>query len=343
MTKNATLRRSGLSILTAALALASWPGIEGPRDQGIGGTGVVGIVTAFGSVFVNGLEIVIDPSRSAPSDLGGEQALQIGQVVRVVATGQGRNLIAQRIAIEHAVIGPVEAIDTGAARATVLGQSVDFSKLWDASPIIVGRWVAVSGFRDDAGVIHASLVEEAPEGPFAVSAPGYLLPSFAHAGKGEATNTLRGQIAKGAPIVTSLSAPAAFPAAMKLARLSLEGYFSLKPGQRFSQGGSTRAHVGALGANAGAVPPKLVVVSVAVGPNGAATVSAVVDAASAGSDPASAAPAPASGGKSAPPVPTPAPIPPATAPPTPHPTATPQAQGTPNPRSTDRRWNFPLK
>ena len=343
MTKIATVRRSGLSLLIAALTLASWPGIEGPRDQGIGGTGVVGIVTAFGSVFVNGLEIAIDPSRSAPSDLGGEQTLKIGQVVRVVATGQGRNLVARRFAIEHAVIGPVEAIDSGAARATVLGQSVDFSKLWDASPLIVGRWVAVSGFRDDAGVIHASLVEDAPEGQFAVSAPAYLLPSFAHAGTGDATKTLRGRTAAGAPVVTSLGASPAFPAAMKLGRLSLEGYFSLKPGEPFSQSGSRHARGRSLAAKAGAASPELVVVSVFVGPDGSATVEAVVDAASAGSDPASAAPPSSVGGKSAPPVPVPAPIPLARSPPTPHPTSTPQGTSTPDPRRTHHRDDAPPK
>lgn len=180
-----TLRRhvvhglTGLAVLST-LSCAVGPGsmrVErgiggtgGPSlaDRGIGGTGgtaIVGAITGFGSVFVNGFEI--ENARVGTIQVDGEpapiSALRVGQVARLIARPIAGGLIADAIAIEHEVIGPVERFAADGS-FVVAGQRIRPLPGVRGDIPVVGRSLAVSGFRSPAGEILASRLDNAAKG-----------------------------------------------------------------------------------------------------------------------------------------------------------------------------------
>ncbi|MHB2211756.1 DUF5666 domain-containing protein [Methylobacterium sp. CM6257] len=144
-------------------------GPVGEGDRGIGGTGVIGTIRRFGSIIVNDLRIAYPPEVEVRID--GEAAtaadLKIGQVVHVVARPESGGLATRRIDVTSEVVGPVESVAPG--RLIVLGQRVSTAGLrGDWTP---GARVAVSGLRRPDGVIVASLIEARAAGPDRVAGP----------------------------------------------------------------------------------------------------------------------------------------------------------------------------
>jgi hypothetical protein len=81
--------------------------------NGDGGTGIVGVIQRFGSIFVNGERIAFAPD--VPVRIDGEaasvKALRIGHVARVVAQRQSNGtLTTRRIDAVSEVIGPIESV-----------------------------------------------------------------------------------------------------------------------------------------------------------------------------------------------------------------------------------------
>ena len=143
--------------------LAVRPGIggTGAAEGGIGGTGIVGVVTGFASICVNGVEVHFDTSTpvsvdGVPTSLGD---LAVGQVVAVQAVGVGDELSARSIAVMHAAVGPVGAVDSMTGQLQVLGQSVRVADKAMLSGLKPGNWVQVSGYRMLSGEVAASRVE----------------------------------------------------------------------------------------------------------------------------------------------------------------------------------------
>ncbi len=134
---------------------------------GIGGTGLIGTITAFGSIWVNGeevhysedLPVGIYERQSTPQDL------RIGQVVEVEADERQGRLMARRIDVRHAVAGVIESIDRQRNEIVVLGQHIRLPED-DAttSNLRVGDRIGVSGLRDGQGRIIASHLDTPPEG-----------------------------------------------------------------------------------------------------------------------------------------------------------------------------------
>jgi len=148
----------------------------GEGDRGIGGTGVIGTIRGFGSIVVNGLRIAYPADAVVTVD--GEPAkvgdLRIGQVVQAVATraavrpdGSDGGLVTGRIDVVTEVVGPVEAVAPG--RLVVLGQRVFTAGL--TGEWALGGRVAVSGLRRPDGIIVASLIEPRGSGPDRVVGP----------------------------------------------------------------------------------------------------------------------------------------------------------------------------
>ena len=111
------------------------PGRDGPalaRTPGIGGTGlaldgagdigVMGVITGFASICVNGIEVHYDSSTPVAADgqLIHARALAVGQVVSVHAVGKGDQLSARSIAVTHAAVGPVGKVDHAQHRQQTL-------------------------------------------------------------------------------------------------------------------------------------------------------------------------------------------------------------------------------
>lgn len=142
-------------------------------ERGIGGTGgptgtgIVGVITGFGSVFVDGFEVrytsatpvTIDGSPASPAEL------RTGQVVAIDAIGPAASLQAQSLAVRHEVSGPVQSLAEGGREAVVAGQTITLDPgLAGASLLRPGAWVAVSGLRRPDGAIAATRIGESPPG-----------------------------------------------------------------------------------------------------------------------------------------------------------------------------------
>ncbi|HRJ69815.1 MAG TPA: hypothetical protein PK812_09415, partial [Beijerinckiaceae bacterium] len=138
-------------------------GLPRRAGDGIGGTGVHGAISGFGSIIVNGARISYAPDAVVHAD--GRRlrasALRIGHVVRVGASGSGAALAARWIELDRIVIGPVTAVGWLSREIRVLGQRVIPPSGGERPG--VGTWIAVSGFRRADGVIEASLIEPTEE------------------------------------------------------------------------------------------------------------------------------------------------------------------------------------
>jgi hypothetical protein len=148
-----------------------------PPESG-GDAFAYGTVTAFGSVWVNGVRyetagamFVIDGQTGRQSDLG------VGDVVRVVGlmdAGSTTRGTASTAVFDDAVEGPVSSIDTASNSLVVLGQTVrttsdtsfdDSIPLQSLAGINTGDIVEVSGFRGSDGSIQATRIERRVLGP----------------------------------------------------------------------------------------------------------------------------------------------------------------------------------
>ena len=135
--------------------------------SGIGGTGIVGTITAFGSIWVNGLEVFYPDDQTVTMFDSKRPTvdLRIGQVVAVEADTVNGQLVARDISVNHELAGPVQHINHASGEMTVLGQQV---KIPDGKGIgqslDVGDWVAVSGMRNQEGHVEASRLDYPPKG-----------------------------------------------------------------------------------------------------------------------------------------------------------------------------------
>ena len=179
----ATPVKSLLSALCAVFVLVSCGG--GPSTGGgIGGTGIIssGTVSAYGSIFVNGLEFdtsdAVIVANGVEVGMGDEfvlEYLDIGKMVLVEGTGDmdASQAVADRVTYRDNVAGPVQSIvdiDPTTREIVVLGQRVILNVLtkfkgsdFDISTIKVDDLVAVSGLVDDNDDIRATFIEKTGE------------------------------------------------------------------------------------------------------------------------------------------------------------------------------------
>ncbi len=156
-------------------------------EGGIGGTGISsGSVTAFGSIWVNGVEFSTSGAKvieeddeagaitlnSIESDDTTELAayLSEGMVVTVVGTinDDGVTGVAETISYEDILEGPVVGTPgAGATSFVALGQTVNVSNttiyddgLTGIGDIADGQVVEISGFRETNGEIQAAYIEK---------------------------------------------------------------------------------------------------------------------------------------------------------------------------------------
>lgn len=147
-------------------------GIGGTGAQakgGMGGTGIVGAITGFASVCINGLEVDFDDATQVSSngETAGIRKLAVGQVIAIEAVDGPKRLLAHKIDILNAVEGPVTATNTSAGLLEVMGQKIrlsDATLLGDIATvqqISVGMPLKVSGYRNAADEIIATRLEMA--------------------------------------------------------------------------------------------------------------------------------------------------------------------------------------
>lgn len=131
-------------------------------EGGIGGTGVVGTITEFGSIVINGLHVHYDPNQIVESAQGGMIGADfaIGQVVAAETQMVGGRLIARRLVHAASLVGAIESIDMATGTIIVGGEAVRVLPGVDVVGLAVGERVVVDGLRGADGV-EASRIAKA--------------------------------------------------------------------------------------------------------------------------------------------------------------------------------------
>lgn len=235
---------------TGSPAAGGIGGTGGPLAGGLGGTGIVGSVTGFGSICVNGHEIAYGADTPVLRD-GGVVApgeLAIGQIVAVEAAAQGDAWIARTISVLDAVAGPVTAVDDDGRSLRVLGQPVHadagthLASLPSLAALRVDQAVRVAGFRDAAGGIYATRIETVPaldrvaviglprttaDGRLAIGVLTLEMAVPLPAARGELL--LRGRLDGGRLLVDQAIADPALPFAGRVGQVVVEGVVAAGP------------------------------------------------------------------------------------------------------------------
>lgn len=152
---------------TGAITNGSGSGGTGQKTEGQAAV-VIGTITGFGSICVNGIEIHY--SSSTPVQIDGKTAnteqLAIGQVVAVNVSGAGSEVFAKDIQVMNVVAGLITEVEPVLNRLTVSGQRVQLSEKThfavdkaESNTIQKGSFVRVSGLRQADGDIVASRIE----------------------------------------------------------------------------------------------------------------------------------------------------------------------------------------
>jgi len=168
--------RCGL-LLAALIALGGLTGCSGGESGGGGqfaGIEGTGIVSGFGSVYVNGTEFATDDALILfNGERVDESRLRVGDVVRVSGSvDEDGRATASRIVFDRTVDGPIRRINTaadGSGELAALGQTVRFdadthfigrggAKL-SARDLSVGNLIAISGIGDASGTLLATSIE----------------------------------------------------------------------------------------------------------------------------------------------------------------------------------------
>lgn len=221
---------------------------QGRQDEGgIGGTGIVGILTDFGSLIVAGRRVETDGATRVTDAFGArlESDLRIGDSLTVEARGANGALLARRVHVTYPLAGAVSqaagrmirvnGVDVvlEQARSTPVGSRVLVSGLWDGNRVVASR---IETARDPRDLISGTVSRRSggPRvGPIAISGNGLF-----GAQDGSFAAVLgRFDAATGAMVATSTDTARFTGAAGPLERLAIEGYLepiNRNPGVRVS-------------------------------------------------------------------------------------------------------------
>jgi hypothetical protein len=144
----------------------SFTAVEG---DGIGGSGIFGTITGFGSLCVNGRRLFYEPEvaltvNGEPMNVAG---LAVGQVIRAETIVRADALHASAIDVQHELKGPVTAIGEGFVE--IMGERLLFGKDREVfrggvvDELSIGTRLAVSGLRRPDGRLVVSRIDFAIE------------------------------------------------------------------------------------------------------------------------------------------------------------------------------------
>jgi hypothetical protein len=155
------------SVLGIAAAIATGISACASSGGGISGTGFVsGPIQGFGSIFVNGVELdTTDAVVTIEGDPATVDDLELGMFVFVRGRidRSGTTGTAERIASDHLLLGPVEAVNVAGGTFVSLSQLVITAPdtVFDGTSLATletGEIVEVFGFPDADGAIRATRV-----------------------------------------------------------------------------------------------------------------------------------------------------------------------------------------
>lgn len=161
-------RRHILGLMGASALTACAPAIpvarlgDDPFEGGIGGTGIVGLMTGTGSVLVNGLRVEVPSSAGifAGGRRVGDGILVPGSALSLVARARLGRFEAVRIDVDAPLIGTLVRQGRGVAiNGTALHLETGISAAG-----LVGRRLIAHGVWQPDGSLRTSLLQTAPAG-----------------------------------------------------------------------------------------------------------------------------------------------------------------------------------
>jgi len=153
------------AILSAMIGVAGCSSSDDNPTASTSTANVSGIITGFGSVYVDGVEfetngtsITIDGVQATEADL------RVGMRVHIEGSDDGRNGNATSISFEDEVEGVVtQTVAGGGLQVMGLTITTDTTThldgLTDISSLAVGDEVEISGYPDGSGGVHATYIE----------------------------------------------------------------------------------------------------------------------------------------------------------------------------------------
>jgi len=132
-------------------------------------TETTGVITGFGSVFINGVEYETDSTvvSTDDDDHASESDLHVGMVVSLSGEldADGKTGSATSIHYDEQIKGPLESIDLAANSLVILGQIIIFDDLTSLDNVVLAElipsdFLEVSGFYDAEGQLYATRIEK---------------------------------------------------------------------------------------------------------------------------------------------------------------------------------------
>lgn len=170
--------KSWINLLGLLLVVVSLANCGGGGDSSTGtGSGasstsspISGVITGFGSVFINGVEYETGSAEISTDDNAGatESDLDIGMVVTIEGSidDNGTTGTATAIHYEEQLKGPLAGtVDTANQTFSVFGQTVAYDDLTtlgtlDLTTLVDGDLLEISGFRQSDGSLYATRIEK---------------------------------------------------------------------------------------------------------------------------------------------------------------------------------------
>lgn len=165
-------RKILVAATSAALALLAWGDESSAGIEGTGRYAMIahGRITAFGSIFVDGVEYDITQAKIHVNGHSAQATqLAVGQVVTVRGYVNGAKAgTAKEVNYTSDVVGPITGTDAAAGTFTVLGQTiaVDAHTLFGEgiqpagiAALTAGTGVQVSAFAEASGELLASRID----------------------------------------------------------------------------------------------------------------------------------------------------------------------------------------
>jgi len=130
-------------------------------------TDTTGVITGFGSVFVNGVEYETSTTEVSTDDKdsASETDLQVGMVISLkgAVNNDGKTGTAEAIHYKEQIKGPLNSIDLAASTLIILGQTVLFDELTSLDNVILanlapGDFLEISGFTNADNQLYATRI-----------------------------------------------------------------------------------------------------------------------------------------------------------------------------------------
>jgi len=138
---------------------------ESEKEGGIGGTGIIGTITDFGSIIINGIRINYLDNQNIKTAFGIKKGsdLKIGQVVNLTVKKSGNEIFAENISTQTLLYGKIQYINLLEKELIINDEKIKIldNKTYNKNylpGLKIGDKVSVSGFRG-YDKIYSSLIE----------------------------------------------------------------------------------------------------------------------------------------------------------------------------------------